>query len=86
MNFIYNTKSDFLLKIDEYGENKLFSEVEMPLAYVLTDMELTGIRVDKNYLLANIVCDIRLPFEEGIFPSADFLPFAEHCGHFAFAH
>ena len=50
-SFIYNTKSDFLLKIDEYGENKLFSEVEMPLAYVLTDMELTGIRVDKNYLL-----------------------------------
>ena len=50
-NFIYNTKSDFLLKIDEYGETKLFSEVEMPLAYVLIDMELTGIRVDKAYLL-----------------------------------
>ena len=50
-SFIYNTKSDFLLKIDEYGETKLFSEVEMPLAYVLTDMELTGIRVDKDYLL-----------------------------------
>lgn len=50
-NFIYNTKSDFLLKIDEYGETKLFSEIEMPLAYVLTDMELTGIRIDKDYLL-----------------------------------
>ena len=50
-SFIYNTKSDFLLKINEYGETKLFSEVEMPLAYVLTDMELTGIRVDKDYLL-----------------------------------
>lgn len=50
-NFIYNTRSDFLLKIDEYGETKLFSEIEMPLAYVLTDMELTGIRVDKDYLL-----------------------------------
>ncbi len=50
-NFIYNTRSDFLLKIDEYGETKLFSEIEMPLAFVLTDMELTGIRVDKDYLL-----------------------------------
>ena len=50
-SFIYNTKSDFLLKIDEYGETKLFSEIEMPLAYVLIDMELTGIRVDKDYLL-----------------------------------
>ena len=50
-NFIYNTKSDFLLKIDEYRETKLFSEIEMPLAFVLADMELTGIRVDKDYLL-----------------------------------
>ncbi len=50
-SFIYNTKSDFLLKIDEYGETKLFSEIEIPLAYVLIDMELTGIRVDKDYLL-----------------------------------
>ena len=50
-NFIYNTKSDFLLKIDDFGETKLFSEIEMPLVYVLTDMELTGIRVDKDYLL-----------------------------------
>lgn len=50
-SFIYNTKSDFLLKIDEFGETKLFSEIEMPLAYVLIDMELTGIRVDKDYLL-----------------------------------
>ena len=49
--FIYNTKSDFLFKIDEYRETKLFSEIEMPLAFVLADMELTGIRVDKDYLL-----------------------------------
>ena len=49
--FIYKTKSDFLLIIDQYGETELFSEVEMPLAYVLCDMELTGIRVDKDYLL-----------------------------------
>lgn len=50
-NFIYHTKGDFLLKLDEYGETNLFQEVEMPLATVLTDMELTGFKVDKNYLL-----------------------------------
>ena len=49
--FIYQTKSDFLLKLDEYEETRLFTEIEMPLAYVLIDMELTGIRVDRNYLL-----------------------------------
>ncbi len=50
-NFIYNTKGDFLLKLEEYGESKLFTEIEMPLAFVLIDMELTGFRVDKEYLL-----------------------------------
>lgn len=50
-SFIYKTKGDFLLKIDEYNETKLFTDVEMPLSFVLTDMELTGFRVDKDYLL-----------------------------------
>ena len=50
-SFIYNTKSDFLLKLDNYKETELFKEIEMPLAYVLIDMELTGIRVDREYLL-----------------------------------
>ena len=50
-SFVYKTKSDFLLTIDEFGETILFSEVEMPLAFVLTDIELTGIRVDRDYLL-----------------------------------
>lgn len=49
--FIYDTRSKILLEIDDYDETKLFNEIEMPLALVLADMELTGIRVDKKYLL-----------------------------------
>ena len=49
--FIYDTRSKILLKIDDYDETKLFNEIEMPLSLVLADMELTGIRVDKKYLL-----------------------------------
>ena len=49
--FVYDTRSKILLEIDDYDETKLFNEIEMPLALVLADMELTGIRVDKKYLL-----------------------------------
>ena len=49
--FIYDTRSKILLEIDDYDETKLFNEIEMPLSLVLADMELTGIRVDKKYLL-----------------------------------
>lgn len=49
--FIYGTRSEILLEIDDYDETKLFNEIEMPLSLVLADMELTGIRVDKKYLL-----------------------------------
>ena len=49
--FIYDTRSKIILEIDDYDETKLFNEIEMPLSLVLADMELTGIRVDKKYLL-----------------------------------
>lgn len=49
--FIYDTRSEIILEIDDYDETKLFNEIEMPLSLVLADMELTGIRVDKKYLL-----------------------------------
>ena len=29
----------------------ILTEIEIPLAYVLSDMEYTGVNVDKNYLL-----------------------------------
>ena len=37
-------------KIEEFGEVELFNNIEMPLVRVLADMELTGIKVDKDYL------------------------------------
>lgn len=49
--FVYDTRSKIFLEIDDYDETKLFNEIEMPLSLVLADMELTGIRVDKKYLL-----------------------------------
>lgn len=48
--FIYETKEELLNKISEYEENDLFNNIEMPLTRVLADMEITGIRVDKEYL------------------------------------
>lgn len=49
--FIYNTKDQLLTRIKEEEEEELFNEIEMPLAYVLSDMELTGVKVNKDYLL-----------------------------------
>ena len=48
--FIYETREKLLQEISEFEETELFEKVEMPLAFVLADMELTGIRVDRNYL------------------------------------
>ena len=48
--FIYETKEELLNKIKEYDEEYLFNEIEMPLVEVLADMEITGIKVDVNYL------------------------------------
>ncbi len=49
--FIYDSREQILEEIATYNGTKLFEEIEMPLAFVLADMELTGIRADKNYLL-----------------------------------
>ena len=41
--------SDILLsKLQEYGQESLFNEIELPLARVLADMEHIGFEVDKN--------------------------------------
>ena len=48
--FIYETRKQILEKLKEEGEEELFTKIEMPLTSVLADMELTGIKVDKNYL------------------------------------
>lgn len=48
--YIYESKEEYLNKLKLEEELYLFNEIEMPLAYVLADMEITGIKVDRNYL------------------------------------
>ena len=48
--FIYETREKVLNQLKEDGEEELFKNIEMPLISVLADMELTGIKVDKDYL------------------------------------
>ena len=48
--FIYETREEVLGKLRDDEEDKLFYDIEMPLTYVLADMELTGIRVNREYL------------------------------------
>lgn len=48
--FIYETKKEFLNELKDDGSLMLFANIEMPLVEVLTDMELTGVRVNRDYL------------------------------------
>lgn len=49
--FIYEKKEEFIKKLEEENSYNLFSKLEMPLVEVLADMEITGISVNKDYLL-----------------------------------
>ena len=48
--FIYDSKERLQKELKENEEEELFTKIEMPLTLVLADMELTGIRVDREYL------------------------------------
>ena len=48
--FIYETKDLIEEKIKSEEMDYLFRDIEMPLSVVLADMELTGIKVDVEYL------------------------------------
>lgn len=48
--FIYDTRERLLSELSSDGELDLFTNIEMPLVYVLADMEITGIKVDTEYL------------------------------------
>ena len=50
--FIYETKDQLLEKLQEEEELDLYQKIELPLSNVLADMEITGIKVDKDYLKA----------------------------------
>jgi len=49
--FIYDKKAGFIEKLEEENSYNLFTKLEMPLVEVLADMEITGISVNKDYLL-----------------------------------
>ncbi|MBO5138220.1 MAG: DNA polymerase I [Bacilli bacterium] len=48
--FIYETRSKILDELSSNNEMDLFTNLEMPLAQVLSDMEITGIKIDVQYL------------------------------------
>ena len=48
--FIYEYKDKYLEKLKEENQIDLFQNIEMPLVEVLTDMELTGIKIDTKFL------------------------------------
>ena len=48
--FIYETHDKLEEELVKEEEKSLFEDIEMPLARVLADMELTGIKVDSEYL------------------------------------
>ncbi len=47
----FDTKKMMAEQLQENGQHELFYDIEMPLIYVLADMEEYGIKVDKNALL-----------------------------------
>ena len=49
--FIYEMKDSVISKLKEEKSLNLFENLEMPLVSVLADMELTGIKVNKDYLI-----------------------------------
>lgn len=48
--FIYETKENTIKSLKENELFYLFNEVEMPVSFVLSDMELNGIKVNKSVL------------------------------------
>ena len=48
--FVYETKDDFMDKISKENMENLFYEIELPLTFVLADMEYSGINVSKPIL------------------------------------
>ncbi len=48
--FIYESKDELTTKLEKNNLNDLFYNIEMPLSFVLSDMEFTGVHVDKKYL------------------------------------
>ena len=61
--FIYATRKKLLKELNDEAELDLFNNIEMPLAEVLADMEITGIKVDVDYL-TNVELELKEKLEE----------------------
>ncbi len=48
---IAKLKEKFAAKLEEYGQHRLYYDVELPLVEVLADMQYTGVFVDKKALI-----------------------------------
>ena len=48
--FIYEIKDMMIEELEKEEELSLFEDIEMPLSEVLADMEITGVKVDGDYL------------------------------------
>lgn len=48
--FIYETRERLLKELEESEQADLFNKIELPLSRVLADMEITGVKVDSEYL------------------------------------
>ena len=50
-NFIYDMRKVFYKELVTEEMESLYLDIELPLVYVLADMEITGFKVDREYLL-----------------------------------
>ena len=48
--FIFDKRNEFYEELKHEEMENLYNEIELPLVYVLMDMEITGFKVDRNYL------------------------------------
>ena len=48
--FIFNKQNEFYEELKKEEMTSLYNEIELPLVYVLANMELTGFKVDKDFL------------------------------------
>ncbi len=48
--FIIDTRDTYINELKKESMYELFSEIEMPLSYVLADMEYVGVKIDNNTL------------------------------------
>ena len=60
--FIYDTKNKFEEEMTKEDNINLFNEIEIPLAKVLANMEITGIRINKDVLI-NMGEEIKIKLE-----------------------